>query len=370
MIPGTNPAMKPVDLLQSLKPGAKILFIRLRSLGDTLLSTPLYAALKNWRPDLRLTVLAETPNDEVLRNNPDIDGVIAIRKSEKSALGIFAARYSALRQVRAEAFDCCINLHGGVTSAWMTALSGADHRVGVNTFRNGFVYNIIVDVPQWKPPARKPHTVEYQIGWLQYLGLPPAPIPPLRVVPDPSRRAAALTKLHAAGLAGGMDYAVIQPASRFHTKEWPADGFSAIADDISVKHGLQVVLLAGPGEEEKTRLVASQCRSSPVVVHDVSVSEMAWVIQGARLFVGNDSGPTHIAAALKVPLVVLFGSSDSQVWYPWQAPHQVVQNDFACNPCHGRRCLVYGEPRCILSIKPEQVKAAVAAQLQRPSGAR
>lgn len=364
MIPRAIPAAKPVDLLQSLPPGARILLIRLRSLGDTILSTPLYAALKSWRPDLRLSVLVESPNDEVLRNNPDLDNVISIRASGKSAFRVFAARYGALQQIRAATFDCCINLHGGVTSAWLTALSGAHIRVGVSTFRNRIAYNSIIEVPRGQPADRKPHTVEYQISWLNYLGLPRGPIPPLRLVPDPSRRTSALGKLHDAGLDTGRDYAVIHPGSRYHTKEWPAEGFAAIADEITVKHGLQVLLLGGPGEEEKIGRVAKLCGSPPVIVQNVSIVDMAWVIRGAKLFVGNDSGPTHIAAALQVPIVVLFGSSDSQVWYPWKSSYQIVQNEFACNPCPGQRCLVYDKPRCILSITPEQVKTAVAAQLR------
>jgi predicted lipopolysaccharide heptosyltransferase III len=364
MIPRAIPAAKPVDLLQSLPPGARILLVRLRSLGDTLLSTPLYTALKSWRQDLRLSVLVESPNDEILRNNPDLDNIISIRASDKNALGVFAARYGALKQIRAAKFDCCINLHGGVTSAWLTALSGANHRVGVSTFRNRIAYNFIIDVPRRQPADRKPHTVEYQISWLNYLGLPRGPIPPLRLVPDPSRRASALAKLQDAGLDTGRDYAVIHPGSRYHTKEWPAEGFAEIADEITVKYGLQVLLLGGPGEEEKIGRVVKLCGSPPVVVQNVSVADMVWVIREAKLFVGNDSGPTHIAAALQVPIVVLFGSSDSQVWFPWKSPYQIVQNDFACNPCPGQRCLVYDKPRCILSISPEQVKTAVAAQLR------
>ena len=74
------------------------------------------------------------------------------------------------------------------------------------------------------------------------------------------------------------------------------------------------------------------CREKVVVCAGVSVGELLWVLRGAQLFVGNDSGPTHLAAALGVPTVVLFGSSDAEVWYPWKAPFQRVQNSFDCNP--------------------------------------
>jgi ADP-heptose:LPS heptosyltransferase len=322
--------------------------------------------LKSWRPDLRLTVLAESPNDEVLRNNPDLEDVVTIPTTRKSALGMLAARLKVLRRVRAARFDCCINLHEGPTSAWMTAVSGARYRAGVATFRNRLTCNVIVDKAPSPAGGRRLHSVEQHMASLRGMGLPQAPIPPLRLVPDPSLRDGVLGKLRDAGLDLKQDYVVIHPAANFPSKEWPAARFAAIADEIRFKHGPQVAILAGPGEQPLAIRVARQCQSSPIVVQGISVAELVWAIQGARLFLGNDSGPTHIAAALNVPIVVLFGSSDSQIWFPWttSSPYRIVQNKFACNPCRSDRCRVYGEPRCILSITPEQVEAAVAAQLR------
>jgi predicted lipopolysaccharide heptosyltransferase III len=356
--------MKPVDLFPSLPTGAKILFIRMRSLGDTVLSTPLYAAVKLWRPDLQVFVLVESPNHEVLQNNPDVKQVIPISDSDSRDLGRLSVRFATLKTIRAMHFDCCINLHGGSTSAWLTALSGSKYRVGLGSFRNRFAYNLKIEVPPpTKPTGKTRHTVEYQIAWLRCLGLPEGPIPPLRVVPDSSLRIVSRDKLLNAGLGPTQNYAVIQPTSKFQTKEWTAEGFAEVADDLKARHAIQVIFVTGPGETARMERVIARCQSSPIVLHGISVSELVWVIQGARIFIGNDSGPTHIAAALQVPVVVLFGSSDSQVWYPWKAHCQIVQNEFECNPCPGYRCLVYDEPRCILSITPEQVKAAVNALL-------
>lgn len=361
-----TPAVKPIELLPSLPTGARILLVRLRRLGDMVLSTSLFAALKNWRPDLRLTVLAESPNDEVVRNNPDLDDVIMVPTTRKSVLSTAAAQWRLLEQIRTAGFDCCLNLHGGPRSAWLTAWSGARYRAGGRNFRNRLTCNVIVHEPPEPPGSQSLHTLEKYIRFLYKLGLPQGPIPLLRIVPDPVRRQVALGKLQDAGLDPGRDYAVIQPAAKFATKEWHAEGFAAVADEIRTKYGLQVAIIAGPGEESKAEQVATQSRSSPVVVRGVSVAELVWVIQGARLFVGNDSGPTHIASALNIPIVVLYGSSDSRAWFPWntKSPCRIVQNNFACNPCPGYRCLVYDKPRCILSITPEQVNAAVAAQLR------
>ena len=134
--------MNPSDVLPGLPLQAKILFIRLRSLGDTILSIPLYTALKTWRPDLGISVLVEEPNDQVLANNPNIDHIISIPAANGSNWKDLRARLSALAEMRQSRFDCCINLHGGSTSAWLTALSGARYRVGYRRFRNAFAYNV------------------------------------------------------------------------------------------------------------------------------------------------------------------------------------------------------------------------------------
>ena len=104
----------------------------------------------------------------------------------------------------------------------------------------------------------------------------------------------------------------------------------------------------------------------------VSLAQFAAALAGARLFVGNDSGPAHMAAALARPVVVIFGSSSSPIWGPW--PRQgsnpgarVVQNPFDCNPCPGDRCYQFARPECILSVTFDQVKDAVEEVLAQSS---
>jgi ADP-heptose:LPS heptosyltransferase len=234
----------------------------------------------------------------------------------------------------------------------------------LKSFRNTFAYTQTLDVPTRKADGSKWHTVEYQMEWLHQLGLPKGAIPPLRVIPAPELEGPVLKSLHGLGLKPGSRYAVIQPTSKFFTKEWTPEGFAEIAGYLAREHGFQVLLSGGPGEEPKLRSVAQRCKENLLVCGGVSVGELLWVLRGAKLFVGNDSGPTHLAAALGVPTVVLFGSSDAEVWYPWKAPFQRVQNFFDCNPCPGYRCLVYTEPKCILSITAAQVKLSVDAVLR------
>ena len=353
----------PEGLLTSLAPGSRILFIRLRSLGDTVLSTPLYAALKAWRPDLRLSALVEEPFDEALNRNPDLESVFPLQVHRIKQRSTTTARWQTLRQIRRKCFDCCINLHGGATSAWITGLSGARFRIGLRGYRNSFCYNVRTELPS-PPPGVRWHSARFQLEWLYRLGLPEGPDPPARLFPDPGLRSVLEARLRDAGLEPSRPVCVIQPSSRFHTKEWTDAGFAGISDFLQ-EHGFATLLVGTEEEKPKIRRVAGLCRNRPASIWGLTISELTGVLDQASLFVGNDSGPTHMAAALGVPVLVLFGSSDSNLWRPWQAIHEIVQNPFDCNPCPGYRCHVYGEPQCILSITPQQVKEALQRLLER-----
>lgn len=352
--------MIPDQILPNLPRDSKLLFIRLRSLGDTVLTTPLYAALKTWRPDWQLDVVVESPHHEVLLGNPNLRQILTLTQGDNFA-GVVAERSRLLWTLRKEHYQACINLHGGATSAWLTWFSNSNHRIGLTSFRNRLAYNIRLNPPHKE--SGKYHTVEYFFDWLRQLGLPAGKIPDLQIVVDPASRKEIQRNLNNCGIERETKYCVIQPASKFATKQWPAERFRNIAGFIDQNCGLRIILTGSRNETGILREVATGSPVPIMVMDDLSVRHLAALLEGASLFIGNDSGPTHMAAALKVPLVVIFGSSDSKVWYPWKAAHELVQNPFDCNPCPGYHCLAYDEPRCILSITPEQVQSAISALL-------
>jgi len=127
-----------------------------------------------------------------------------------------------------------------------------------------------------------------------------------------------------------------------------------------------MVLTAGTGEESWVSEAAREIEGA-VIVLGLRIPELAELIRGARLYIGNDSGPVHLAAAVGTPVVAIWGSSDSRRWRPWNIDHRVVQNPFECNPCPGYRCLVADSPLCIESVTVEQVYAAVEELLANPA---
>jgi ADP-heptose:LPS heptosyltransferase len=184
----------------------------------------------------------------------------------------------------------------------------------------------------------------------QWLGLQRDTPPALRFEKHPSEAARISETLK------GRPYAVVHPSALMSTKRWEATRFAAVARDIASKD-LTIVLTAGPGEESHALEVAQHIEGT-VILLGLSIPELAELIRGARLYVGNDSGPMHLAAAVGTPIVAVWGSSDSRRWRPWGVEHRVVQNPFECNPCPGYRCLVAPSPLCIESVTVDQVSTA------------
>jgi ADP-heptose:LPS heptosyltransferase len=324
------------DIVPRIGRGAAVCVVRLRSMGDTVLTTPALALLKQARPDLRIFVVLERVWEPLLAGNSDVAGVIPLEP-----------RLKAIAAIRRLKPGLCLNLHGGSTSAWLTALSGARWRAGFGHFARQFVYNVRIPRAQevlGLAADAAVHTAEHLASAMFYLGVPPAPIPPAKLfAPEHARR---------------RPYAVVHVGAAYHTKQWPVDRFAEAAGWLRADQGLEPVVLAGPGEGH----LLAGLRDFECFDH-LPLPEMMSLIRGAELFVGNDSGPAHVAAAFGVPCVVLFGSSNSQVWHPWGTRYEVVETAWECKPCPGDRCYAFDEPRCILSVEADQVKRAVQAVL-------
>ncbi|MGH9805487.1 MAG: glycosyltransferase family 9 protein, partial [Candidatus Acidiferrales bacterium] len=336
------------------------------SLGDAVLATPALRALKQWRPDLRLSILLYPRFASVLAGNPNLEEILELDPGGAAGWPRVTRTIAALRR---RGFAACFNLHGGTLSALLTRLSGAPHRVGLDAFRFGFAYTLRAN-PKAIFGRNRLHGVENQLAPFYAAGLPQREIPPLELFPQATPRAAVRERLARRGLPPGARYAVLHPIANFFTKEWPFERYGELARWLEAEHGLAPVLIGGAGEDAKLDAVARAAGKTLLRLEGLPLPELVALLEGAALFVGNDSGPAHIAAALDRPLVVLFGSSDSEAWRPWtrSAPlSAVVQNSYACNPCRGDRCYAFAQPECILSITPEQVRAAVERVLA-PAG--
>jgi lipopolysaccharide heptosyltransferase III len=337
----------PSHLLPDLPEAAEILIVRLRSVGDVVLLTPALAALHAWRPDLRLRVLVDPAAAAVLEGNPAVAEIIRTQRFLET-----------VRDLRLRKFAIAYNQHAGPRSALLTFASGAPARVCWSQRQFSFFYNVHAPDPQPVEGRVMMHTVEHRLLQFYWTGLPPGPIPPAAVYPQRRAVTAVAQGLEARGIVPGQPYAVLRPGAAFLTKRWAVEHFAALARWLRDTHGIAPVVDLGPDEREIRREVREHLEPVAVVFDSLGLRELIALLAGARLFVGNDTGPTHIAAALARPCVVVFGSSSSVYWRPWGTEHRVVQNDFPCNPCKGDRCYAFGEPRCILSVTVDQAREA------------
>jgi heptosyltransferase III len=266
------------NLLERLPSGSRIAVIRLRSLGDCVLTTPALALLKAHRPDLKITVIVEPRFAAVFENNPDIDET---RDSMPSA-------------------DLVLNLHGGTRSMLLTAASFAKFRAGFAHHRYSFLYtHRISRAQEILGVDRRVHTAEHLASAMFWMGVPHAEIPRAKVI--------------ASRPAGAAPYAVIHPFASLADKTWPPERFAEAARRLQ----LRAIFLAGPDDDTAPFESFEVLKGAPL-------AQVKSVMSGASLFLGNDSGPAHIAAAFGVPVVVIFGSSDPVTWAPWRTESQVL----------------------------------------------
>lgn len=357
LTPAPNPKV-PSLLLPRLPPNANVLVVRLRSIGDVVLTLPALQALHDWRPDLKIHLLVEPLCAPLVERHPAISEVIVLRKF-----------WDTVRHLRRRHFAAAFNMHGGPTSAFLTRLSGAPMRVCWAQRQYSWFYN--VQVPIHFPVAGRieMHTAEHRLQQFLYTGLPEKPLPAARVYVDPGAADLVRQRLAEKGIGPGEAYAVVRPGASQANKRWPVERFATIAQWLREARGIATVVNLGPGDEQIDGDVRQRFAGIGVIMNDLDLRGLMALLAGSCLFLGNDTGPTHIAAALGRKCVVIFGASDSKVWSPWKTEYRLVENPFPCNQCPGGKCESLGTSQCIQSISIEQVREACDALLDKESKA-
>ncbi len=271
-------------VLDRVPRGARIAIVRLRSMGDCILTTPAIEILKNARPDLEIGVIVEDRFRAIFERNPAVSAMLS------PAFGDIIGWRPAL----------CLNLHGGRRSMFLTAASRARIRAGFAHHSGAFVYNTPIPRAQEILGEERPvHTAEHLASAMFYLGCPVQEIPRAR--------------LYAAPRPHSSPYAIFHPIATAEYKTWPPERFVQVAEDVRRSRGLEPVFIGAASDHlnpfQAFRVVAGK-----------PLDEIMSLISGASLFFGNDSGPAHIAAAFDVPLVVLYGRLEHEItWAPWRA---------------------------------------------------
>lgn len=339
----------------------RILLIRLRSLGDSILTLPLVEALHSWRPELELDILIESPYAPVFADHPAIHDVL-ILKARKIPGSAGRARLEAAFEIWKRRYPAVLNLHGGTTSMLFTMASRAKFRLGEKSHRGSWIYNgqIPSSTSIWQ--RRSLHTVEHQMAVMGWLGLPIPSRLSASMHVNPTSRQRIQNRLEREDIS---DYFLIQPTATLETKQWKPEYFAQLGDLLRSKYGIPVIYTAAPHELPVLEKIRKEASVRHFYWADLPLMDLFALVKGCRLFIGNDSGPTHAAAVFKKPVVVVWGSSNFQVWHPWETEYEAVRSDLPCIPCPGYTCEVFGEPKCILDTPVARVADACERILSR-----
>src|ERR1700752_421147 len=330
----------------------RVLLVRLRSIGDTVLATPSLTALNRFLPNAEIDILVEDWVAPVLTEHPDVNRVLTL---EREGL---AGRARMAREIRARRYDVVYNLHGGTTATFLTRATGARHRVGFQTYQYSQLHNHQAPSPLLLWDQKKTHSVEQQLALLGWSGVPVSDRPRTSLAITSSALRTIESRLESAGLIN-RTLALIHPAAAFATKQWKSSYFAQIVQSLNDK-GITSVAIAAPNEVKVLEELVAQSKVPITAFHDLSLPEVSALASRSRIFVGNDSGIAHIAAAVGAPSVVIFGSSNIAHWQPWnRTAAEVVFEEMPCQPCHGYFCEKFSEPECILRVPVNRVSAAI-----------
>jgi len=328
----------------------KVLIIRLRRIGDIILTTPAVSALRKGLHDAFISYLVEEPYRELIEGNPDLNDVAVIEKDQslKSLLKLIC-------RIRKEKFDIVLDFHGGPRASLITWLSKAQLKIGYKIKYRNFIYDI--KLPR-KPQTGHFHSVENHLSFVKALGINVDPPPPLYLPPAQKNEVEKIKKFLEDNGLEGFKTVVIHISAGNEFRDWGKDNWVKLIK-LLCKNSLVKTVLIGADEDrttEKKILKKSKC-SIHSLVGKLNLMEVRELISQSSLFVGPDSGPMHIAASTSTPIVALFGPTLPANFAPWEAIATLIEKKLDCRPCKQRRC-IHEDFRCLRSITPEEVYQA------------
>lgn len=338
-----------------------ILVIKLRYLGDVLLGTPVLRALRERFPDAHIAAAVNSGTEDILKRNPDLDEVLVVER------GGLASQLRFLEEIRRRRFDCVIDLTDGDRAAIVARFSGAAVRIGLNEEHRwrGLLYTVVA-----RPGPGTTHRIERDLETVRSLGIEPkSGMPVLRTSDQDDREAAGLLdEIAGEPLSEGTHPLVMfQPGARYWFKAWPAERFADLADRLSARGERRILIGGHAGERSLAEDIAERARSKPLVLAGrTTLLHYAAILKRCALFVGNDNGPMHMAAALGVPVVALFGPSNPAEWGPRGDRVEVLYKGLDCRRCFHPTC-TRGENNCMRLISADEVSAAAQRLIGRAS---
>ncbi len=346
----------------------RVLLVRLDNLGDALLTTPAFRAVRRGLPGAHLALLAGPAGCAVGALNPDIDETILYRAPNEDVHFRLPQdperELAAVEAVKRRGFDAAIIFtsykQSALPAAYLCYLAGIPLRAAGSWEGPGSLLTHRHRYAETVPPG---HEVLRGLELTRFLGFPPVE-PEMVLVPRAEDEAGAEGLLERHGVAAR--FAVVHPGVSASSRAYPAERYGRVVEGLSEGGGLPVLVTGGPGEEGLAREVAG--RAGIPVGGETSFGELAALVGRASVVVTNNTGASHVAAALKRPVVTVFaGTNPPEQWGPWRTRSRLLTHPVPCAPCYRRVCPIGHE--CLTGIAPEAVVGAALELLREEAEA-
>lgn len=353
---GYDAAFLPTMELQNVR---RLAVFKLRNIGDVLMITPLLRALRETFPEARITTVVNSGTEAMLTHNPHIDEVLVYRRD-----GSWWDEITFVRELRQRHFDLTIGLTEGQRTAWYSRLCGARHRFGLHKgekVRRTWAYNI----PMFSIHDGL-HEVEKHFVVLANAGLKLKTLQPKSlclIVPEDLRAWARgqFAPLRPARVVH------VHPVSRWLWKCWDNEAMAAVIDWLQSERNARVVVTTGPaeGERKKAQAIVRLCHTAPVFFDgNLSLGQIAAISAESDGYFGVDTAPMHMAAAVGIPVVALFGPTNPKNWGPWTPLGRVLEKHCVCNEPRSKKKCDWGRTRaCLAAITVPEAQTALDEML-------
>lgn len=337
-----------------------LLVVRLGSLGDIIHTLPAVAALRRALPEARIDWVVDAAHQEIVARVTAIDARIVIEERSPRAW------LNAAATLRARGYDAALDFQGLFKSALLARASGARRVLGFSIWhlreRGARVfYTESGSASDRDARTPEPHVIYKNLELARRLapaidpGAPlefPLHVPSMTADVDAARRA-----------IDDAPYAVLNPGAAWPNKRWPPERFGEVAAFLRARHGLRSIVTWGPGEEELANVAVAFSEGAAVKAPFLTIGGLMTLLHGAALMVSGDTGPTHVAGALGVPTVGLFGPTRAERNGPWAGRDVVLSRHDEC-VCHYQRQCRAPERWCLGGLAAPEVMAAITARLE------
>ena len=348
----------------------RVLVVIFKNIGDVVLSSPVFSVLKKELPNAVIDAAVNSGTETVLMGNPAINRIHVLDRAalKGNPLKRLVRELEFIRSVRSLNYDLSIVLSTGGRGKKLGLFSGAGIRVGIGSGKSPMLLGKpLFTVSVQQAPAHR-HYVERDLDCLRKIGLfPDKEMRATRFFEGEEARARAEKLLADNGINRGDPYVLFHPTSRWMFKCWPYEKAAELIDRLNKELNASVVLTSGPDSVEFSymKYVLNSINSNVTDLSGkLSLRELGAFIRNARMFIGVDSAPMHIAAAVKTPAVALFGPSSELDWGPWGEGHKVITaGSFTCRPCNQDGCGGSKWSECMEKIEVETVFRNVKALL-------